>query len=50
MATYGTMIYSFLTISLAEEDFEREKQYIMNTARKNGYNTTLIETLSQEHA
>lgn len=45
MAAFRTMIYRMCSTPMKKEDYEKEKEYILDTARKNGYKEEIIKTM-----
>lgn len=49
-AAFRTMIHRLYSIAMKEEDFNKEAEYIKDTARKNGYSETMIKRLMVKEA
>jgi hypothetical protein len=49
MSTFNSMLHRLCTVPLENEEYQKELQYIMETAIINGYNKEIIKNLHKRH-
>jgi hypothetical protein len=49
LAAFESMTFRMFNTPLSQEKFKKEKQFIMETAKINGYNNNTIQNLFEKH-